>query len=80
MPPFSQLLTHLQDKLVLARDGPSPTGALDGSPAERWEEEEFIYLEVELPGVTGPTIDICIHGSRAYIRMERSPAGPMSPP
>jgi HSP20 family molecular chaperone IbpA len=74
----AELLTHLLKKLVQVRDDPSPA-ALDGSPSERWEDEEFINLEVELPGVTGPDIDISIHGDRAFVRMERRPAGPFSP-
>jgi HSP20 family molecular chaperone IbpA len=74
-----QLLTQLLEKLVRVRDRPDPADALHGPPVERREDEEFIYLEVGLPGVTGPDIDICIHEGRAFIRMERPPAGPTPP-
>ena len=75
-----QLLAHLLREMVQIRDGVRPAVALHGTPPERWEDEEFIYLEADLPGEPGPDIDICFHSGRAFIRMERSPAGPMSPP
>ena len=74
-----QLLTQLLRELVQIRDGMRPAVALQGTPPERWEDEGFIYLETGLPGEPGPDVDICIHAGQAFIRMERSSAGPRSP-
>ena len=75
-----EALARLVQELMQIRDGVVPAVALHPTPPERWEDEEFIYLEVDLHGEPGPDIDICIHHSgRAFIRMEQSPAGPKYP-
>ncbi len=61
------------------RDGEVPALTLEPTPPERWEDEEFIYLEADLHGGAGPDIDICLHSGRAFIRMVQPPTGPIYP-
>jgi hypothetical protein len=65
-----ELLARLVQELMRIRDGVVPSVAHHPTPTERWEDEEFIYLETELHKEPGPVIDICIHSGRAFIRME----------
>jgi len=71
-----EVLGQLLQELMQIRDGVRPAVALHPTSPERWEDEEFIYMEADLHGEPGADIDICIHSGRAFIRMERSPAGP----
>ena len=77
---FPEVLARLVHELMQIREGAVPAIALEPTPPERWEDEEFIYLEADLHGKAGSDIDICIHSGRAFIRMEQSPAGPMYSP
>jgi hypothetical protein len=75
-----EALARLVRELMQIRDRVTPSAAFHPTPPERWEDEEFIYLQVDLQGDPGPEIDICIHHSgRAFIRMHQSPAGPKNP-
>jgi hypothetical protein len=74
MLPLSGLFIRLLEELVQTRHGLRPADAPDATLLERWEDEAFIYLEVDLPGEPGPDIDICIREGRVFIRMERPPA------
>jgi len=78
MQQLSEILTALTDELVQIRDGRRTAVALDGTPLERSEDKDFIYLEAELAWDPCTEIDISIHEARAFIRIERSPAGPNS--
>jgi hypothetical protein len=71
MPTLTQLLIDLLVGLVQIRDGPDPGVSLDGPPLERWEDEQFIYLEAHVTGHSDPYIDICIQGRQVYIQMGR---------
>ena len=66
-PGIPALLARLIEELARVRDG---RGASAG--VERWEDDAFVYLEAGLPAMTGPMMDICLSGGRAYIRMEQS--------
>jgi hypothetical protein len=75
-----EALARLMQELMQIRDRVTPAATFDPTPPERWEDEEFIYLEVDLNGDLGLDIDICIHHSgRAFIRMDQSPSGPIYP-
>ena len=74
MPQLPELLTALTEELVQIRDGLRPAVARDGTPLERSEDKDFIYLEAELAWGPITEIDISIHETRAFIRIERSPA------
>ena len=77
---FSDILARLVHELMLIHDGVAPSVALDPTPPERWEDEEFIYLDADLHEDSGLYVDICIHSGRAFVRMARSSVGPMCPP
>jgi hypothetical protein len=74
-----EVLARLVRELTQIRDGVVPAVALQPTPPERWEDEEFIYLEADLHGEAGHDIDICIHSCRVFIRMVQPPPGPMCP-
>jgi hypothetical protein len=67
--------------LAQVRDGVRPAIAVDDTSIERWDGEEFIYLEAHVTGEPTPDIDIdiCFQGHRVFIKMARLPPGPMSP-
>jgi hypothetical protein len=75
-----EALARLVRELMQIRDRVTPGAAFHPTPPERWEDEEFIYLQVDLQGDPGSDIDICIHHSgQAFIRMAQSPAEPKNP-
>ena len=78
MQQLSQILTALADELLQIRDGRHDPVALDDSSVKRSEDKDFIYLEAELAWDPCAEIDISIDETRAFIRIERSPAGPHS--
>jgi hypothetical protein len=65
------LLTALQE-LVDRLSGRGPDGTEVPSEAiERWEGDEFLYVETPLGRAAGVEIDVSIQGGRAFIRMAR---------
>ena len=78
MQQLSEILIALTDELMQIREGRHIAVALDGTPLERSEDKDFIYLEAELARDPCMEIDISIHEARAFIRIERSPAGSSS--
>jgi HSP20 family protein len=54
-------------------EAPSVGAAWDGVPMAMWEDDEHIYVEAELPGLTDQDVDIAIQGGRLSIRGERKP-------
>jgi HSP20 family molecular chaperone IbpA len=49
----------------------SPSITADGESLDRCDDENFTYLEADLPGISESEIDINIHDGRVYIRMGR---------
>jgi hypothetical protein len=47
-------------------------GAAELDEVERWEGDEYVYLEAALPECGEGEIDVSIQGGRAFIRMARS--------
>ena len=54
-------------------DGGSLTQAWGGVPVAMWEDDDHIYIEAELPGVTEKDIDVTVHNGLLFIRGERRP-------
>src|SRR5689334_6401823 len=50
---------------------PTPSQPFDAEEVERWEGEEYLYLEAPLPHALDAEIDVNIQGGRAFIRMPR---------
>jgi HSP20 family molecular chaperone IbpA len=56
---------------ILERLRESPSVKSNEGTLERWEDEEYIYLETDLGSVSAPEIDVNVHDGRVYIRMAR---------
>jgi hypothetical protein len=72
MSQLPELLTVLTEELVQLRDASLAAAAPDGMIYELTEDTNFIYLEAELGCESSTEIDISIHETRAFIRIERS--------
>jgi HSP20 family protein len=42
-------------------------------PMAMWEDDDHVYIEVELPGMTDKDLDITVHNGMLFIRGERNP-------
>ena len=69
-------MSTLTEELVQVRDGRLCSFAMGNGHLEPVVDGEFIYLEAELACESTTEIDISIHETRAFIRIERSLAGP----
>jgi hypothetical protein len=67
------LLDEVLRELVRGRIDPGPGGAGNDPCPDRYEDEEYIYMEADLAHDPGGSLDICIQGGRAFIRMTRTP-------
>ena len=72
MASITELLRGLMEELTREQDGTTHPEPLHDRELCRWEDEEHIYLEADLGTDLGSSVDICIHGGRAFIRMTRS--------
>jgi len=66
---------YLLNLLVIAlvrtcADDPRPD-IRRGTAVARWEDDDYVYLESNLPRVPGSEIDINFHEGRVFIRIER---------
>jgi len=69
-------LLHVLSRLVTALAPPLPGDPiLDESQRatvpERWEDDDYVYVEARLPGAAGSEIDINIHRGLVLIRIAR---------
>src|SRR4051794_22969004 len=53
-------------------DGPLGQ-AWGGVPVAMWDDDDHVYVEAELPGMTDRDVDITVHGGMLFIRGERKP-------
>jgi HSP20 family protein len=44
-----------------------------GVPVALWQDEDHVYLEAELPGLTDQDVDVTVHNGMLFIRGERKP-------
>ncbi len=56
-----------------ARTAGSLNQAWSGMPVAMWEDDDHIFIEAELPGVSNQDVDITIHHGMLSIRGERKP-------
>ena len=68
LPPHMKRLVNILERI--ASDCPLPP-ARNRADLQLWDHEDYLYLEFDVPGVVGSELDICIHGGRAFIRIER---------
>jgi len=64
-------------QLVAARDPSDPPGVpVAFPPVNVWDDDDNIYLEAELPGITLENLEISItDGNRLSLKGQRQPAG-----
>jgi len=65
-------LDNLFDR-VFGNDGGVTDQAWSGAPMAMWEDDEFLCVEAELPGVLEQDVDITVHNGTLSIRAERRP-------
>jgi HSP20 family protein len=53
-------------------DGFSPEWGA-GVPVSLWQDEDHVYIEAELPGLTDQDVDVTVHNGMLFIRGERKP-------
>ena len=44
-----------------------------GVPVSLWQDEDHVYIEAELPGLTDQDVDVTVHNGVLFIRGERKP-------
>jgi HSP20 family protein len=44
-----------------------------GVPVSLWQDEDHVYIEAELPGLTEQNVDVTVHNGMLFIRGERKP-------
>ncbi len=67
---LTQRLNRLIDDIVRVRDGRPCPGQTESSLL-RWEDDEYIYLEIDTPSFTELTADISVSAGRVVIRVMR---------
>jgi HSP20 family protein len=45
-----------------------------GMPVAMWHDDDHLFVEAELPGLTDQDVDITVHNGMLFIRGERQPA------
>jgi len=58
---------------VFGEDGGLPARAWAGAPLAMWQDEDHIYIELEMPGVAEGDVDLSFHKGVLTIRSERKP-------
>ncbi len=67
--PIHELLVELVQILEQIKDGSRASG--DSELMDRWEDDEYVYLQTDLEAIFGSEIDINVHEGRFYVRLER---------
>ena len=44
-----------------------------GVPVSLWQDEDHVYIEADLPGLTDQDVDVTVHNGVLFIRGERKP-------
>jgi len=52
-------------------DGGALSTAWSGAPIAIWEDDDHVYIEVELPGLTDKDVECTVHNGMLYIQGER---------
>jgi HSP20 family protein len=43
------------------------------APVAMWQDEDHLFIEAEMPGLSDTAIEVTVHNDRLYIRGERKP-------
>ncbi len=58
---------------VFGEDGGFVSQAWARLPVAMWEDDEYVYIEAELPGLAENDVDVMVHNHTLFIRGERKP-------
>lgn len=74
-PRFDTFLNRVFEDMdrVLENSG-MPAASWSGVPLSMWEDENSLFIEVEVPGLKQEEIELTVHKGLLYIRGERKPA------
>jgi len=73
--PASTRPFNRQDSLfgrVIGDDG-APSRAWSWAPVGVWQNDDHIFIEIDMPGMSDNDIELTVHNDRLYIRGERKP-------
>jgi HSP20 family protein len=71
--PFEQARREFARGVVKNGSGQPRQPAL--APLSAWEDEQQLYVEVDLPGLQPQDVDVTVEKDKLFIRGERAPAG-----
>jgi hypothetical protein len=71
MQPLPDLLTALTQELVQIRDGGEGALSAGNGRLDKSADDDFIYVEADIACQSTTEIDISIHQTRAFVRIER---------
>ena len=71
--PFNRLESLLNQFFGTDGGATRPAWTWTGIPVAMWEDDDRIYVEAELPGVTDKDVDLTVHNGMLFIRGERRP-------
>lgn len=73
LPPTSSPVNRLFDQFFRGQDWLASSAARGwtGMPVSMWEDDDYIYVEADAPGVTENDVDVSIHGDELAICFER---------
>jgi len=76
--PFATRPFHRFDSLfdhVFGNDGGFMNQAWSEARVAMWEDDDHIFIEADLPGVSDKDVDVTVHNGTLFIRGERKPEG-----
>ena len=74
--PFTRLRNEVDtlfDRFFGGDGGSLTAGWSGGLPIATWEDDDHVYVEVELPGVAEEDLELTVHNGMLFIRGERRP-------
>jgi HSP20 family protein len=58
---------------IFGVDGRFASPSWSSAPVAMWEDDDYIFIEAELPGVADEDVDVTVHNGMLFIRGERKP-------
>lgn len=58
---------------VVGDDGGAASRAWSWAPVAMWQDDDHVFIEIDMPGMSDNDIELTVHNDRFYIRGERKP-------
>jgi HSP20 family protein len=58
---------------VFGDDGGATSQAWSWAPVAMWQDDDHLFIEAEMPGMSDNEIEVTVHNEMLYIRGERKP-------